>query len=257
MSISWSPLRILSSSSNTPFALLVLNREVEKPSLLFNLWNAARLKVTVDGGTTVWQHLLDKYGSKVSKQVPDLITGDFDSAEMSHVEHFRGLGATVAITPDQDHTDFTKALIELHERRVEKLQAVVAFIEAGGRVDHLMGNFQTLALASDLAPSLPPVFLCSSNSISWLLRPGKHAIVVPSPVPEHCGLIPMDGKALVSTSGLKWNLTNQHLRFGELVSTSNSFSLESKEVFVETDSLLLWTMDMPEDLLGEELKCPN
>ena len=46
-------------------------------------------------------------------------------------------------------------------------------------------------------------------------------------------------------------------RFGELVSTSNSFSLESKEVFVETDSLLLWTMDMPEDLLGEELKCPN
>ena len=65
MSISWSPLRILSSSSNSPFALLVLNREVEKPALLFNLWNAARLKVTVDGGTTVWQNLLDKYGSKV------------------------------------------------------------------------------------------------------------------------------------------------------------------------------------------------
>ena len=74
--------------------------------------------------------------------MPDIITGDFDSAEMSHVEHFRGLGATVAITPDQDHTDFTKALIELHERRVDKLEAVVAFIEAGGRVDHLMGNFQ-------------------------------------------------------------------------------------------------------------------
>ena len=66
MSISWSPLRVLSSSSNAPFALLVLNREVERPALLFNLWNAARLKVTVDGGTTVWQNLLDKYGSKVN-----------------------------------------------------------------------------------------------------------------------------------------------------------------------------------------------
>ena len=67
MSISWSPLRALSSSAyNTPFALLVLNREVESPALLFNLWNAARLKVTVDGGTTVWQNLLDKYGSKVN-----------------------------------------------------------------------------------------------------------------------------------------------------------------------------------------------
>ena len=77
--------------------------------------------------------------------MPDLITGDFDSAETSHVEHFRGLGATVAITPDQDHTDFTKALIELHERHVDGadgLEAVVAFIEAGGRVDHIMGNFQ-------------------------------------------------------------------------------------------------------------------
>ena len=66
MSISWSPLRVLSSSSNTSFALLVLNREVERPALLFMLWNAARLKVTVDGGTTVWQNLLDKYGSKVN-----------------------------------------------------------------------------------------------------------------------------------------------------------------------------------------------
>jgi len=254
MSISsWSPLCTLFSSSSTSFALLLLNREVERPELLFNLWNAAHLKVTVDGGTTVWQNLLDKYGSKVSKQVPDLITGDFDSAEMSHVEHFKGLGATVAITPDQDHDDFTKALIELHKRHVDGLEAVVAFIEAGGRVDHIMGNFQTLALVSDLAPSLPPVFLCSSHSISWLLRPGKHTIVVPSPSPEHCGLIPMDGKAIVSTSGLNWNLTNQPLRFGELISTSNRFSKEAKEVFVETDSLLLWTMDLPRDLLGEQL----
>jgi len=144
MSISWSPLSILSSSNTSPFALLVLNRQVERPALLFNLWNAARLKVTVDGGTTVWKNLLLKYDSKVSKEVPDLITGDFDSAEMSHVEYFRGLGSTVAITPNQDHTDFTKALIELHQRHDvdADLEAVVAFIDAGGRVDHIMGNFQ-------------------------------------------------------------------------------------------------------------------
>ena len=66
MSISWSPLSILSSSNTSPFALLVLNRQVERPALLFNLWNAARLKVTVDGGTTVWKNLLLKYDSKVN-----------------------------------------------------------------------------------------------------------------------------------------------------------------------------------------------
>ena len=87
--------------------------------------------------------------------MPDLITGDFDSADQDHVEHFRALGARVVATPDQDHTDFTKALIELDnmdkEDKLDKvdkmnkaggLGAVAAFIESGGRVDHMMGNFQ-------------------------------------------------------------------------------------------------------------------
>ena len=90
--------------------------------------------------------------------MPDLITGDFDSADLDHVEHFRALGARVVATPDQDHTDFTKALIELDNmdkedkldkvdkiNKVDKaggLGAVAAFIESGGRVDHMMGNFQ-------------------------------------------------------------------------------------------------------------------
>lgn len=93
--------------------------------------------------------------------MPDLITGDFDSADLDHVEHFRALGARVVATPDQDHTDFTKALIELDkvdkmnkEDKLDKadkmdkvdkaggLGAVAAFIESGGRVDHMMGNFQ-------------------------------------------------------------------------------------------------------------------
>ena len=52
-------------------------------------------------------------------------------------------------------------------------------------------------------------FTCQTHEIC---SEGKHTIVVPSPSPEHCGLIPMDGKAIVSTSGLNWNLTNQPLR---------------------------------------------
>ena len=48
------------------------------------------------------------------------------------------------------------------------------------------------------------------------------------------------------------NCKSPFLRFGKLVSTSNSFSSETKEVIVETDSVLLWTMDLPEGLLGEK-----
>ena len=64
MSTIWDPLADL--SSETSFALLLLNNKVEKPGILFKMWNDATLRVTVDGGTTVWQNLLDNIGSEVT-----------------------------------------------------------------------------------------------------------------------------------------------------------------------------------------------
>lgn len=108
----------------------------------------------------MWQNLLDNIGSEVAFPVPDLITGDFDSADQDHVEYFRALGARVVATPDQDHTDFTKALIELEKvdkmNKAGGLRAVAAFIESGGRVDHMMGNFQSTPLR--------PLFLLSTSA---------------------------------------------------------------------------------------------
>lgn len=43
---------------------------------------------------------------------PDLITGDFDSAKKETLDFYQKAGVTLIPTPDQDETDFTKALRE-------------------------------------------------------------------------------------------------------------------------------------------------
>ena len=249
MSPVWDPWAVLQAPR--PYVLVLLNQAVEDRALLAKLWNTAAYRVTVDGGTSVWLKVAKDIGTGVDSPVPNLICGDLDSADMANVKYFEGLGAKVVATPDQDQTDFTKALVELaslrrqEEEGVAGAEAVFAFVEIGGRMDHVMGNIQSLFLAPRLAPALPPIYLCSSHSLSWLLPPGQHHLAVPQPAPLHCGLLPIDGPAIVSTKGLQWDLTDQELRFGGLVSTSNSFSAGCQEVTVDTDSTVLWTMDLP------------
>jgi hypothetical protein len=92
--------------------------------------------------------------------------------------------------------------------------------ETSGRLDQILGNINTLYRVKELyAPDADriTIYMISSSSISWLLESGKHKIYIPEQVVKKklwCALIPIGGKSLVTTEGLKWNLSK---KFGLLV----------------------------------------
>jgi thiamine pyrophosphokinase len=70
------------------------------------------VRVAVDGGANRWFQFLQG----ADCVVPELVTGDFDSVTQNVLSYFKSKGAEIIPTPNQDETDFTKAL-----RQIESL----------------------------------------------------------------------------------------------------------------------------------------
>lgn len=235
----WKPLQCLTADSECNFALLMLNQSKPVDKLLKVLWNKASLKVAVDGGTN---HVYDTFVNNRDSHLPDLITGDFDSIQRSVKEYYQEQGVDVIETPDQNYTDFTKAL-RITSQRLSGQQLIAVLGSFGGRFDHVFANVNTLYEASQFCDV--HIVLYSEDAVAFLLQPGSHIIHVdPKVCGEWCGLIPIGEPCYsVTTQGLKWNVEKQKLKFGDLISTSNRLESETTTVVaIETDKPLLWTM---------------
>ncbi|XP_045614084.2 thiamine pyrophosphokinase 1 [Procambarus clarkii] len=298
----WEPKEYYHPSPGLQYAVIVLNEALDETNMQYVnfLWRHASVRVCVDGATNSYHNLMQHqstpslpapsdtspstFRSSVTSgltnglpcnscPLPDIITGDFDSAQPELLKLYSSLGVNIVPTPSQDETDFTKAVRVLEkfieERNFEIQHVVVIAGLHNTRFDHVIANIATLYKIE--AVISVPVVVISGGSLYWLLTAGDHSIQIPediifNPKRSWCGLVPVGQPSTVTTTGLKWNLNNQVLAFGHMVSTSNTFDpISCGLVTITTSKPLLWTMgwnidQAPTLQIAEEPKsscCPN
>ncbi|KAM7363744.1 thiamine pyrophosphokinase 1 [Cochliomyia hominivorax] len=242
----WKPASIIDEPHKVDngHVCLVLNREIRIPQhVVTELWQNAHTRCCVDGGGNRWRQFLNKHKNIENLlKPPDLISGDFDSLTDETRQYFNSQTTQYIHTPDQNATDFTKAIKLTKNILIDNhIQDIIVYHDTSGRFDQIMANINTMYKYEN---DFFNIYLLSGNSLTWLLKPGKHSITVPLDLVQNqrwCALIPIGQEANnVTTKGLKWNLNNGTLKFGGMVSTSNTYATCSVEV--ETNTSLIWSM---------------
>ncbi len=159
---------------------------------------------------------------------PDLIVGDMDSVSAEAID----ADAEVMRFPtDKDATDLELALDAVTER--DDIDRVIVVGGTGGRLDHFLATGLILA---------NPRF--AHVDIQWLAHPGRVTVIheharLHGGVGAHVSLLPVGGDVVgVTTTGLRWQLEREILRFGTSRGVSNEFVAAVATVSIEAGVLL-------------------
>ncbi len=230
-------------------AAVVCNREL--PALARLVLQRASFVIAADGGANrLYDDLPGLFPGADpevvrSAHAPHRIVGDLDSIRADVHAFYSGLGVPVVnLSHDQDSTDLMKCLDLIVSETCAAggvgFSEVVALGTHGGRLDHTLLNLSILHAYRQL-----PLLLMGDGNLTRLVPRGKFRIHTSRYEGPKCGLIPLAGRAVASSQGLRWNLDRTEMRIGGLVSGCNEM-LEGETVVVETDADLVWTTELHE-----------
>ncbi|RXP45195.1 thiamine diphosphokinase [Lutibacter sp. HS1-25] len=155
---------------------------------------------------------------------PDLVTGDFDSI------HKIPITVEVIKTPNQDFTDFEKALQILKHRGYYHIDV---YGGSGKEHDHFLGNISTalqwkIGLNITFYDDFGIYFFVEDFFVGTNLKDRNISLI---PIPVANG---------ISTKGLLYPLNNDTLTFGERIGTRNKANENDVHVSVKDGNLLMY-----------------
>lgn len=230
-------------------ALIILNSPIEDITLFSRLYAHASYTLCADGGADRLYNLLTTthpdlaYDTALRKALPTAIHGDLDSLSDHTRNAYAKLGVEITKEPDQYSTDFGKGINKVLAAN-PSLTDLLVLGSIGGRVDQGIGLLHELYREQKFRHPEVRFWLFSEASVSVILSPGitrLHTPVEEGLITRNCGILPVYGKAVISTRGLEWDVEGWETEMGGQVSSSNHVVAEWVEV--ETDREVLFTVE--------------
>lgn len=160
--------------------------------------------------------------------LPHGVLGDLDSISKKWKRHLEKKKVPFVFLPDQNFTDFEKALQWCKDRGVKKLWVFQAL---GKRLDHSLHNLFQLkrfrSLNVRLFSETETIYFVQNSTLSLRGKKKRRFAVFPLP------------RAKVSSSGLRWELKLQTLQLGKTASVCNEAHQEKVQIRVWGSALVI------------------
>ena len=160
----------------------------------------------------------------------DYLLGDFDSITPELLKAARDQGTEVIHTPDQDFTDLEKAIQYCQNNDMQEIDIAAA---TGLRLDHTLYNLRLLkrfhgkCAQLSLVTEIEKIVFLKDESVSLSVKDKQPLALMAFP------------KAVVTSSGLEYDMDRYLLAFAESESTSNSIVASEAVIDVDGEALLI------------------
>ncbi|KAK7033068.1 thiamine pyrophosphokinase [Favolaschia claudopus] len=174
------------------------------------------------------------------------VPGDLDSIRHDVKQFYISLGVPVVEDDDQDSTDLMKCVSAIQDKEGVEGKVEYDIVLLGGLSGRLDQTIHTLSYLYKLRQVRKHVFAVTDDNVGWVLDAGEHIIHIDhSVLGPTCGLLPVGvSSTMLSTTGLRWNLTDCESSFNGLVSTSNHLVPGEEIVWIKTSMPIWWTAEI-------------